>query len=81
MYYWREPRNFEKTQPYYLVVGYYCGKAIIKDEWGDLYYVVCEENEAETGTLIEPDGISRIEGLSAQEQESIQKIYRGEAEL
>ena len=63
------------------MVGYYCGKAIIKDELGSLYYLVCEENEAETGTLIEPDGISRIEGLSAQEQDSIQKIYGGEAEL
>ena len=40
-----EPKNFEVLHKLYLSIGYYQGKAIVKDENGSFYFVKCEENE------------------------------------
>ena len=35
----REPKNFEEENWAYLSIGYHNGKAVLKDEAGDLYYM------------------------------------------
>lgn len=75
MIHWIKPENFEKPKPYFLVVGYFEGKAIVKNQMGDLFYRVCEENEAPTGTITESDFLQKVETLSEEEQEEIRGIY------
>lgn len=75
MRYFEEPKNFEEVQGNYLVIGYYCGKAIVKDEMDRLYFIQCEEREAPIGTVVSGDEVEIIEKLSREQQESIQAIY------
>lgn len=71
----KEPKNFEQEHWAYLVIGYYNGKAIVKDEVERLYFIRCEEEHAPIGTMVTEDLPESIEKLSAEEQENIQKIY------
>ena len=75
MRYGREPENFEKVYRNYLVIGYYHGKAIVKDELYRLYFIRCEENEAPIGTVAEPDMLGPVEKLSNEEYSRILEIY------
>lgn len=75
MRYFEEPKNFEEVQGNYLVIGYFHGKAIVKDETDRLYFIRCEEREAPIGTVVSGDEVQIIEKLSKDEQESIQAIY------
>lgn len=76
----KEPRNFEQESWHNLVIGYFRGKAIVKNELYRLYFIRCEENEAPIGTVV-PDGIAEpIEKLEAEEQEQIQQIYGNKVE-
>ncbi len=72
----QEPKNFENENWIYLVVGYYEGKAILKDEEGELFFLECEENEAPEGTSL-PDsiGVTPIEVLEEKEQKQIYEVY------
>lgn len=79
MRYVREPENFEKVYGNYLVIGYYHGKAIVKDELYRLYYIRCEENEAPIGTIVEKDVLEPLEKLSSEEHGSILEIYGSES--
>lgn len=75
MRYVREPENFEKVYRNYLVIGYYHGKAIVKDELYRLYFIRCEENEAPIGTIAEQEILEPIEKLSDEECKRILEIY------
>lgn len=76
----KKPKNFEQEVWDYLVIGYFNGKAILKDESGRLFFLRCEENEAPIGTAVPKGGEEPIEKLSESEQEKIQEIYGTEEE-
>ncbi len=59
----------------YLSVGYYNGKAIIKNEAGRLYYIRCEECAAPIGTVVTGSAVTSIDKLPQEEQQQIQDIY------
>lgn len=71
----KQPVNFEKEKWNYLVIGYFNGKAIVKNESDRLYFIRCEENEAPIGTVVTEEMVSSVEKLSSEEQERIQTIY------
>lgn len=71
----KEPKNFEEEKWNYLVIGYFNGKAIVKNELYRLYFIRCEENEAPIGTVVPEELAEPIEKLSREEQEQIQQIY------
>lgn len=71
----REPKNFEEENWNYLVIGYFNGKAIVKSEANQLYFIRCDEEASPIGTAV-PEGLAEpIEKLSSEEQEQIQEIY------
>lgn len=75
----REPKNFEEENWSYFSIGYYSGKAVLKDEAGDLYYMECEEEEAPIGTMVsEGEDIKSINELSEEERIEILQIYQEE---
>ena len=75
----REPKNFEEENWAYLSIGYHNGKAVLKDEAGDLYYMECEEEEAPIGTMVsEGENIQSIGELSEEERIEILQIYQEE---
>lgn len=71
----KHTNDYRTPQKYHLVVGYYNGKAIAKDEMNELYYIKCEEAHAPVGTVMEPELLSRIEKLDETEKACIEKIY------
>lgn len=75
MKYYREPENFERTYDNYLVIGYYRGKAIVKDEMHQLYFIQCEEALAPIGTIVEKESLEAVGHLRSEEQIEIEKIY------
>lgn len=75
MKYYREPENFERVYQNYLVIGYYQGKAIVKDEQHHLFYIQCEERLAPIGTIVEKDCLEAVENLKPREQREIEKFY------
>lgn len=75
----KEPKNFEEENWIYLSVGYYNGKAILKDETGTLFYMQCEEAEAPIGTMVsEGQSILPVKDLSEAEGSEITRIYQEE---
>lgn len=76
----KEPINFEQENWGYLVIGYFNGKAIVKDESYRLYFIRCEEQAAPIGTVVSGNLAKSIEKLNSVEQEQIQGIY-GDKEL
>lgn len=75
----REPKNFEEENWAYLSIGYHNGKAVLKDEAGDLYYMECEEEVAPIGTMVsEGERIKNIEELDKYERMEIIQIYQEE---
>lgn len=72
----QEAKNFEQENWGYLVVGYFEGKAILKDEEGELFFLECEENEAPEGTSL-PDSMEvlPIEQLEEKTQRHIYEVY------
>lgn len=71
----KRTNDYRTPQKYYLVVGYYNGKAIAKDELNELYYLKCEEAHAPVGTVMEPELLNTIDKLDEAEKERIEKIY------
>lgn len=71
----KEPKNFEEVQGNYLVIGYFCKKAIVKDENGRLYFISCPEDAAPVGTVASGDEVTIVEKLNQEEQDRIQQIY------
>ena len=72
MKFFKEPKQFEEE---HLVIGYFHGKAIVKDENGHLFFLKCEEAAAPIGTAL-PKGLAEPIGkLSSTEQEQIEEIY------
>ena len=75
----REPKNFEEENWAYLSIGYHNGKAVLKDEAGDLYYMECEEEVAPIGTVVsEGADINSIGELSEEERIEILQIFQKE---
>lgn len=72
----QEAKNFEQENWGYFVVGYFEGKAILKDEEGELFFLECEENEAPEGTSL-PDSMEvlPIEQLEEKTQRHIYEVY------
>ena len=58
----------------YYVTGYYQGKSILKRE-DNLFFLICEEEEAHTETMIEVDEVKTVSELSEKEQLEIFQIY------
>lgn len=75
MKYYREPENFERVYENYLVIGYYRGKAIVKDELHQLYFIQCEEDLVSIGTIVEKECLETVKHLKPEEQMEIQKFY------
>lgn len=76
MKFFREPVNFEEEEWEHLVIGYFHGKAIVKDENNRLFFLKCEEAVAPIGTTL-PKGVAEpIEKLSSTEQEQIEEVYK-----
>ena len=75
MNFFKEPKQFEEEEWEHLVIGYFHGKAIVKDENGHLFFLKCEEAAAPIGTAL-PKGLAEPIGkLSSTEQEQIEEIY------
>lgn len=75
MKFFKEPKQFEEEEWEHLVIGYFHGKAIVKDENGHLFFLKCEEAAAPIGTAL-PKGLAEPIGkLSSKEQEQIEEIY------
>lgn len=75
----KEAKNFEEENWAYLSIGYHSGKAVLKDEAGDLYYMECEEEEAPIGTMVsEGADIKSIGELGEEERIEILQIYQEE---
>ena len=75
----RESKNFEAENWKYLAVGYYKGKAILKDEMESIFYMECKEAEAPIGTMVS-EGVSvlPVEVLDKDERAEIMWIYQEE---
>lgn len=73
----RKTENYETARTYYQVIGYVRGKSIARDEEGNLYYCQCSETEAPIGTVAAAKSFSSIGKLSQEEQEAIDKVYKG----
>lgn len=73
-----KPRNPERIRNENLVIGYYKGKAIIRNENDFLHFIECEECHAPEGTIVENEGLTPITELSLQEQGEINSIYGGD---
>ena len=71
----RKPKNFEEENWHYLSIGYYKGKAIVKNEMGELFYMECEETIAPIGTVVTRETVMPIQELTNEEREEIEAIY------
>lgn len=69
----REPKNFETEKWNYLSIGYHKGKAIVKNELGELFFMECEEEVAPIGTVVTADLLTTIEKLPETEYQEIKK--------
>ena len=75
MKFFKEPKQFEEEEWEHLVIGYFHGKAIVKDENGHLFFLKCKEAAAPIVTAL-PKGLAEPIGkLSSTEQEQIEEIY------
>lgn len=63
MRYRKKPRNFENIIALNTVVSYIENMAIIQNEYGQLFYVECEEDQFEIGTCIETEHLTSITEL------------------
>lgn len=72
--------NFERIHNDNLVVGHYKGMAIIKNEIGRLFYMICESNEAPIGTIVDEDALESILALPEYERNYIYRIFGSKAD-
>ena len=67
--------DVSKTNYTNLVIGYFNGKIIVKNDFGHLYYMICEEQIAPVGTFLESDLLAPVKNLPEAEQAEIYAIY------
>ena len=67
--------DVSKTNYTNLVIGYFNGKVIVKNDFGHLYYMICEEQIAPVGTFLESDLLAPVKNLPEAEQAEIYAIY------
>lgn len=70
-----KPKNAERMRNYNIVVGYFQGKAIIRNENGFFFFIECEECHAPEGTVIENEALTSIDNLSEDEKLMILDIF------
>lgn len=75
MIYFTQPKNFETNTDDNLVIGYYHGKAIVRNSYNDLFFIYCEEAHAPEGTVIPSNELSPLCVLSDEEQNEIIQLY------
>ena len=75
MKFFKEPKQFEEEEWEHLVIGYFHGKAIVKDENGHLFFLKCEEAAPPLERCFRKDWQEPIGKLSGKEQEQIEEIY------
>lgn len=73
---YKAPKNPERLRNYNLVVGYYHGKAIVKNEFDYLFFIECDECHAPEGTIVENEILTPIIVLEKKEQDEICEIYK-----
>ncbi len=54
-----------------IIIGYFNGKAIVQNEWGQLFYYEMPEEFAEPGTVVATKYLTDIEQLDKEELEYI----------
>ena len=59
--------DVSKTNYTNLVIGYFNGKVIVKNDFGHLYYMICEEQIAPVGTFLESDLLAPVKNLPEAE--------------
>lgn len=74
-----KPQNIEVNRNYNLVIGYFHGKAIIKNEFDVLFFIEGEECHFPEGTIVETELLNPIKLLPLEEQKEIMSIYMGES--
>lgn len=76
MTYFVLPQDGQEVRGDNLVIGYYNGKAIIKNEDNFLFFIECEECHAPQGTVVENGALNSINELEREEQETIKKLFQ-----
>lgn len=71
MRYRKKPRNFENIIALNTVVSYIENMAIIQNEYGQLFFVECEEDQFEVGTSVETEQLTSITELPYSLQKKI----------
>lgn len=64
-----QPKKFIQSDN--IIIGYINGKAIIENEWGNLFYVEIPEEFITIGETAIDEGLTSISELPQQEQEEI----------
>lgn len=71
----------ERPQPSNEVVYYINGKAIVQDDYGELYYFECPEENVVLGETIDQMILNPISSLSQQERTIIEQNLKDLTEL
>lgn len=71
----------ERPQPSNEVVYYINGKAIVQDDYGELYYFECPEENVALGETIDQMILNPISSLSQQERTIIEHDLKDLTEL
>ena len=67
--------DIEKSRELLDVVGRFEDMSIASDEFGELYFVKCEENEVPPGTVVEVSAGHSIEELPEDIKEQIKAFF------
>lgn len=66
----------DEERGFNVVIGYLCGKAIIQDEYNNLFYIECEPEHMPIGTFVEDGGMAPVVELSEKEKKIIYEQFR-----
>lgn len=69
------PKSAEKVRNENLVIGYYNGKAIVKNEKDFLFFIECDECNAPEGMYVENEALTSLGALPEKEQIEIREIF------
>lgn len=65
----------EKVRKDNVIIAYYKGMGIIEDEYGNLYFMKCDEEQAPIGTIAEDDAIVSIKNLPEELSTEIKTVF------
>lgn len=72
---YKKPSNIEKLRNENLVIGYFKGKAIVKNDRNLLFFIECDECHAPEGTYVENEALTSIRALPEKERKEIEEIF------